>query len=320
MTPIPRLSGTRGPDLEELRTFCAAAELGSLGRAAVRLHVSQPGLSKRLAHLETQAGLKLFDRSPQGVKLTPPGRSLYEEARRLLQQAEHFQEAFVGLRRSAGPVRLAASHSASESLVAELLAAEQRAGTVELVIANSMVVRDLVAEGRADLGVAASRPHHSPYPGARELSLGEDAIVCAVPPGHPWESRRQVDVEVFQRTPMVMRDPGSNSRWTVESVLRDHELSMPPALIEAATPQAAIREARARCAPVLLSCQVLVGQGFHQVEVEGLEFPRQFVLLLPAVGEPEESVCELMEDLRHQATIWCRPSVPLPPPPEKNRR
>lgn len=299
--------GVRGPDLEELRTFCTAAELGSLGRAAVRLHVSQPGLSKRLANLEAAAGMQLLDRSPHGVTLTPPGRHLYEQARRLLQQADHFQEVLVGLRRSTGPVRLASSHSAGEALVASLLAEEGREGAVELVIANSSVVRDLVAEGRADVGIAASRPHHSPYPGVRELALADDEIVCAVPPTHPWAARRRIGIEQFERTPMVMRDPGSNSRWTVEAVLRDRGLRLPPALVEAATPQAAIREARMRSAPVLLSRQVLVGQDLSELQVDDLAFPRQFVLLLPAYGEPTENVRSLMDELRRQATIWCRP-------------
>jgi DNA-binding transcriptional LysR family regulator len=200
-------------------------------------------------------------------------------------------------------VRLASSHSAAEALVAHLPARE---GTVELVIANSSVVRDLIADGRADLGVAASRPHHSPYPGVRELSLADDEIVCAVPAGHTWTSRRRISAERFERTPMVIRDPGSNSRWTVEAVLRDHGLRLPPALVEAATPQSAIREARTRKAPVLLSRHVLTGQEFHELQVDDLAFPRQFVLLLPAYGEPPEDVSSLMDELRHQASIWCR--------------
>jgi hypothetical protein len=93
----------------------------------------------------------------------------------------------------------------------------------------------------------------------------------------------------------------------VDAVLREHELSLPRALVEAGTPQAAIREARARNAPVLLSHQVLVGHDFHEVEIAGLTFPGKYVLLLPAYGEPRESVTQLMEELRHQATIWCRP-------------
>ena len=85
-------------------------------------------------------------------------------------------------------MRLAASHSATEAFVAAMLARldarEQLA--VELVTANSQVVRALVADGRADVGVAASRPGHTPNPGVRETELVDDAIVCAVPPGHPW--------------------------------------------------------------------------------------------------------------------------------------
>jgi DNA-binding transcriptional LysR family regulator len=300
----------RAVDIEELRTFCAAAELGSLGRAAVRLHVSQPGLSKRLSHLEAAAGMRLLERSSHGVKLTPPGRRLYEEARRVLQHADHFEEVLVGLKQSGGPVRIASSHSATEALVARMLAREGNSRSVELMIANSAVVRDLVADGRADLGVAASRPNHTPYPGVRELELAEDAIVCAVPPSHPWAKRRHIGVDVFQRTPTVMRERGSNARWTVEAVLRERELSLPPALVEVGTPQAAMREARVRNAPVLLSRQVLVDHDFHEVAVEGLSFPRTYVMLLPAYGEPSESVATLMSELRHEATIWCRTPGP----------
>jgi DNA-binding transcriptional LysR family regulator len=293
-------------DIEELRTFCLAAELGSLGRASVRLHVSQPGLSKRVAHLEAAAGTLLLSRSPKGVKLTPAGRHLYEEARRVLQQVDEFEQVLGGLKRLGGPVRVASSHSATEALVAGMLAREHSARAVELVIANSTVVRDLVADGRADIGVAASRPNHTPYPGVRELELAEDAIVCAVPESHAWARRRRISVDLFQRTPMVMRDPGSNARWTVEAVLREHELSLPPALVEAGTPQAAMHEARDRNAPVLVSRQVLVGHKFREVEVAGLAFPRKYVMLLPAYGEPSESVTGFMDELRHEAAIWCR--------------
>jgi len=298
----------RSATLEELRTFCLAAELGSIGRAAVSLHVSQPSLSRRLGQLELAAGTELLERSPRGVKLTPAGRRLYEEARRLLQQADHVQEVIAGLRRSGGPVRLASSHSATEAFVADLLGhlGEDGALSVELVVANSSVVRDLVADGRADLGVAASRPNRTPYPGVREAVLAEDAVICAVPGGHPWAGRDRIGLDEFLSTPMVMRDPSSNARWTVSAALRERELAQVPPLVEAGTPQAAMREARARRAPVLLSRQVLQGQDFHEVEVEGLAFPRRFVLVLPAYGEPTGDVLVLMDKLRHQAAVWCR--------------
>src|SRR6266496_1802569 len=78
----------RGPEVAELRAFCAAVDLGTLGRAAVSLGVSQPGLSKRLRALESAAGTKLLERSRSGVRPTAAGRRLYPEARRLLEQAD----------------------------------------------------------------------------------------------------------------------------------------------------------------------------------------------------------------------------------------
>lgn len=293
----------RSPGLTELRMFCAAADLGTLGRAAVRCGVSQPAVSKRLAALEALAGAELLERSPHGVKLTPAGRRVYEEARRVLDQAEVLDEVLLGLRRSGAPVRLAASHSAAEAFVAEVLGSlDYHHLPVELVTANSQVVRDLIADGRADLGVVASRPHHTPYPGSVERPLLEDEVVCAVPPGHPWRHRvGPVSRTEFLRTPMVVRDPASNARWTVDGALRDLGLEPPPVLVEAATPRAARREARERGAPLLLSRFVLAGHDFTVVPIQGLRFPRAYTFVLPAVGEPAEAVQALMERL--EATV-----------------
>jgi DNA-binding transcriptional LysR family regulator len=293
----------RPPDINELRTFCVAADSGSLGRAALRLDVSQPALSKRLASLEALAGTQLLERSSKGVKLTPAGRRLYEEARTLLAQADKLDEVLLGLRRSGGPVRLAASHSAAEAIVSELLGSlgGEHPLPVELAIANSSVVRDLVADGRADVGVAASRPRHTPYPGVRELPLLEDEVVCAVPLAHAWARRTGITEREFLRTRMVLRDPSSNARWTVEGVLRDHGLKAAPPLVEAGTPHAAKQEARARGVPLMLSRYVLRTRDFVQLRVEGLDFPRSYVLLLPAYGEPTQTVTELIARLEQRA-------------------
>jgi DNA-binding transcriptional LysR family regulator len=296
------------PDLNELRGFCVAADLGSLGRAAVRLHVSQPSLSKRLASLEAKAGARLLERSPRGVALTPAGRRLYEHAHALLEQADQVTDVLVGLKRAGDVVRLAASHSASEAFVARMLQSTERAqrATVELLAANSQVVRGLVADGRADIGVAASRPAHSPNPGVRESHLAEDAIVCGVPPGHAWARRREVRLDAFLATPMVLRDPSSNARWTVDAVLAARRLAAASPLLEAPTPRAAITEARARNAPVLLSRHILAQTDFAIVALEEIEFPRAYVLVTPAYGEPTGEVRELVNRIRHAVGVWLR--------------
>src|SRR3954453_17818703 len=81
----------RPVDLPELRAFCAAVDLGSLGAAARALGVSQPALSKRMRDLEALAGTKLLERHARGTTATAAGERLYLQARKLLAQAEEVE-------------------------------------------------------------------------------------------------------------------------------------------------------------------------------------------------------------------------------------
>jgi DNA-binding transcriptional LysR family regulator len=82
--------------LVQLESFVAVAEEGCVGRAAQRLHVSQPPLSRRILALEDELGVPLFERTPRGMKLLPSGARLLAHAREILAQVEL-------ARRSVGP-------------------------------------------------------------------------------------------------------------------------------------------------------------------------------------------------------------------------
>ncbi|MFF8639729.1 LysR family transcriptional regulator [Streptomyces sp. NPDC015345] len=79
-------------ELRVLRYFVAVAEELHFGRAATRLHMSQPPLSRAIKQLETEVGALLFARSPAGITLTPVGAVLLDEARALLEQADRVRE------------------------------------------------------------------------------------------------------------------------------------------------------------------------------------------------------------------------------------
>jgi DNA-binding transcriptional LysR family regulator len=87
-------------ELRLLSYFVAVAEEGHVGRAAERLQMTQPPLSRAIGRLEEQLGVVLFERTPRGVTLTAAGRTLYDGARSLLGQADRLREK---VRADAGP-------------------------------------------------------------------------------------------------------------------------------------------------------------------------------------------------------------------------
>lgn len=74
--------------LGQLQYFVAIAEEGNLGRAALRLHVSQPPLTRPIRNLEDELGTPLFERTPRGMKLLPAGRVFLRHARRVLEEVQ----------------------------------------------------------------------------------------------------------------------------------------------------------------------------------------------------------------------------------------
>lgn len=276
----------RRVDLAELRAFCVAVELGSLGRAARLLRVTQPALSKRMRELELLAGTALLARSARGVTPTPAGERLYAQARPLLTQAERVEEILQGLRHEGAPIRLAAGHTVAEYLLPRLLsdyqAARGRPLALELLAANSTVVHDLVSEGRADFGVAAAPPSGSAANAPLEQrDLCEDEVVVAVAPSHPWARSQSIPLLEFLSTPMVMRDPAANTRRIVDAALRERDLRLVTPLAEVGSTGAAIEAAITGRAPALLSRLAIPAGEAHMVarRVEGLRFRRRFVVL-----------------------------------------
>ncbi|MCO5999996.1 LysR family transcriptional regulator [Actinoallomurus rhizosphaericola] len=79
-------------DLRALRYFVAVAEERHVGRAASRLHMTQPPLSRAIRRLEVELGTALFERTPKGVTLTPAGAVMYDEARALLRRADRIRD------------------------------------------------------------------------------------------------------------------------------------------------------------------------------------------------------------------------------------
>ena len=130
-------------DLRTLRCFLTVAEEGSITRAALRLHMSQPPLSVRLQALERELDVALLVRHGRGVELTAAGRVLAERARRLLSDADSTAEAVrsvgQGMR---GHLSVTVGATVAPSLLAGLLASMRAsAPDVEVTVADARATR-----------------------------------------------------------------------------------------------------------------------------------------------------------------------------------
>jgi DNA-binding transcriptional LysR family regulator len=109
-------------DLRYVRTFVTVAELGTVSRAALRLHVAQPALSRQISNLEQELGLKLFDRVGRRLVLTSEGEQLLVDCRGLLDYARTIGEQAQRLRRGdTGILKVAASPHLIEGIFPDFL-------------------------------------------------------------------------------------------------------------------------------------------------------------------------------------------------------
>jgi len=109
-------------DLRHIRTFVTVAEVGTVSKAALRLHVAQPALSRQIANLEDDFGVKLFDRVGRRLLLTSEGQQLLSDCRGLLNYARALGEHAHLLRRGdVGVLRVAASPHLIEGIFPDLL-------------------------------------------------------------------------------------------------------------------------------------------------------------------------------------------------------
>jgi len=144
-------------ELRHLRYFIAVAEESSLGRAAHRLHVSQPALSQQISGLEDELGLKLFKRSSRGVELTEAGRAFLTGGRRVLlaaqEAAERAKEAATGER---GRLVIGSLGASTISFLTDVLARfREHNPLVEITLLhmNNRVQVDAVLDGSIMLGI-----------------------------------------------------------------------------------------------------------------------------------------------------------------------
>src|SRR6476620_7861791 len=186
----------RRMELRHLRYFIAVAEAENVSRAALKLHVSQPALSRQIRDLEDELGFLLLKRSAKSVRLTEAGRTFLNEARAVLQHAD---EAVTKARAVAiaEPTELHVGHSPTPfaEILPKILRAFQRKMPNVHIRLHDWSNKDTlgsIRDGRLELGLITAPPKDSSLRDLRYDELFRQRVCVAVAPQHRFARRRSV--------------------------------------------------------------------------------------------------------------------------------
>ncbi|SDS19270.1 DNA-binding transcriptional regulator, LysR family [Brevibacterium sandarakinum] len=184
-------------EIQQVRAFLAVAEELHFGRAAERLGVLQPPLSRTIRALEDDLGVSLFQRTTRNVRLSPEGEALVEPARKML---EYQSLAVDSVQRAAsgetGRISFGFARSSSRSLVASLVTAsrERSPGIVFSLESNVFAEEGLSRLVDGTLDLALVRWSKQP-PGVTGRAVMIERLCVALPDGHRLAGRSSIRVE-----------------------------------------------------------------------------------------------------------------------------
>jgi DNA-binding transcriptional LysR family regulator len=195
-------------DLAQLRCFVTVAEELHFGRAAVRLHMTQPPLSRQIQVLEHILDVALFERTSRSVKLTPAGASFLPEAKRLLRFA--VEAAAVAKRTAsgqAGSLKLGFTAASAHSFLPALInACRTRLPGVELFLRELVTREQLEAleTGQMDVGLVRPPVADADFDSMRVQC---EQLVAALPRSHRLARGSVVSLKDLDGEPFIMYSP-----------------------------------------------------------------------------------------------------------------
>ncbi|MBS1677894.1 MAG: LysR family transcriptional regulator [Actinobacteria bacterium] len=255
--------------------WLAAVEEGSFGRAARRMHVSQPSLSQQVKVLEAQLGGELCERLPEGVRLTPAGREFLPHARDVIDASRRaVRAARAALEGNGGGLEIATVRSIAAGILPDLVHTwRQRfpAAPVRLhEFTHRRLAEDSVGDGGADLGIGP------PPPGWRGPvhRLGWEELVVILSPDDAEASGAAIRLDALRERDWVMFDPENGmSDLIAGACLTARDPFTPRPAVYTSQVETATRLAAAGVGPTLVPANVV------PADLRGRMLP-----CLPAVG------------------------------------
>jgi len=206
-------------ELTQLRSFLQIAQSGSMTRAADSLCLTQPAITQHIQALEHELGIKLFDRYPRGMRMTPAGELLRIYAQRCLASLEECRLAITELEAGhVGKLVIGAGVTTSIFVLPDWLRKfRSNYPDIEVIIrtGRSREILTLLKDGEIDLGIITTpvdHPHLSLQP------LFVEDIILVVPPEHPF-ANESIHTERLVEVPLILFPHGNGFRAYLDQAL-----------------------------------------------------------------------------------------------------
>jgi DNA-binding transcriptional LysR family regulator len=206
-------------NLEDLRAIVAVAETGSLAKAATRLHITQPAVTRRIQRLESDLGAQLLDRDSKPARLTRTGTEVYGHALKIIQTGQELRASAAGGLATA-PVRIGVSYVLADAMLGAAVDAVQRAapGTKLVLTADrSPVLAKRVAERELDGAVLVTAVGRAVDGAFTVRDLGCERVFVVAPASYSGPCRTSIAGLVQAR--WVINPDGCGFRSQLERAL-----------------------------------------------------------------------------------------------------
>jgi DNA-binding transcriptional LysR family regulator len=220
--------------LRELNILLAVAEAGSMAKAAKRLAISQPAVSRAIAEMEHTLGVPLLDRSPQGIEPTRYGRALlkrgiavFDELKQGVKDIEFLADP------TAGELRLGSNPGVAEGIVlavVERLSRQHPRLVFQIVQGGLLAQYEALRARRVEIGFARM-PVEEPEEDIDREVLFEEPLVVVAGVDNPWTRRRTIALAELMNEPWTWPAPGTYFDTLVVEAFRAQGLEPPQATV-----------------------------------------------------------------------------------------
>ena len=216
-------------DSQNLVAFINVAELGSFSLAGEKLHLTQPAVSKRIATLEEQLNVRLFDRIGRTVNLTEAGRVLLPNAQRIIRDVEESRRQLTDLSgQVSGELLLATSHHIGLHRLPPLLQDFSKTYPevdLQLRFLDSEKAYTEVLQGRVDLAVITLSP--TIHPALASQTIWADPLAFVVSPHHRLAQAKQLTLQDLSQHPAILPEPNTYTGRIVAELFQQRGLTLP---------------------------------------------------------------------------------------------